>query len=427
MEPFSVASLSGYISDLFEMDDLLADLWVEGEVSDVFTSRAGHVYFSLVDEQAKLKCVLFRNEAIRQVVLPRQGALIAVHGSIRTYERDGVYQLYSDVIQDAGVGLQALEFERLRLKLEAEGLFDPARKRPIPAAPAFIGVATSAEGAVWHDIQTVLDRRYPMTHVIFAPCQVQGDRAPDSIVEALRAIQDDGRAEVIILGRGGGSADDLAWFNDERVLRAVFGSRIPVVSAVGHESDWTLCDLVADLRAPTPSAAAELCSPDIAELGRRLAALAERLDRGAATALDERRERVDRVGSGLVRVSPTVVVEQARPLVESAIDRLRHGIDAVRLSTARDLEMTNRALRFTRSAVTMHRAATLATMDARLEAMAPQRVLERGYAMLSTADGAAIARVTDVSVGDELVATLADGTITGVVTAINATSPAKAS
>ena len=201
-----VGLLSSYLRQLIENDPLLADIWIEGEVSSVFTSRSGHVYFTLSEPEAQLKCVLFRGYAQRQRLLPVPGDQIAAHGRISIYERDGTYQLTADVIEHAGQGLMALQFERLRQRLESEGLFDVARKRPLPSMPRCIGVVTSAEGAVWHDILTVLRRRYPLAHVILSPAPVQGAAAPDGIVAALARLQRDGRAELVIVARGGGSS-----------------------------------------------------------------------------------------------------------------------------------------------------------------------------------------------------------------------------
>lgn len=265
-----VGLLVSYAKELLDTDALLADVWVEGEVSQVFHARSGHLYFSLKDDDVTLKCVLFRTLAERQSRLPEVGDALVIHGRLGLYPRDGTVQLYADVVQAAGLGVLALQFEQLRQRLEAEGLFAETRKRPLPARPRVIGVVTSPDGSVWHDIQQVLGRRFPLVEVVLAPALVQGRDAPDSIAVALGAIQRVSGVEVVILGRGGGSADDLSAFNDERVARAVFASSVPVVSAVGHETDWTIVDFVADARAATPSVAAELCVPSRADLIEQL-------------------------------------------------------------------------------------------------------------------------------------------------------------
>lgn len=356
-----VGLLTSYIRELFEGDDLLADVWVEGEVSNVYRAQSGHVYFTLKDSESLLKCALFRGQAARQRYPLRPGDQVAAHGRIAVYERDGAYQLYVDVVQPAGLGLLALQLERLRLQLDAEGFFDEARKRPLPAAPRVIGVVTSPDGAVWHDIQNVLRRRYPFSEVVLAPTPVQGERAPEAIVAALGALQLDGRAEVIILARGGGSTEDLWAFNDERVARAVFACRVPVVSGVGHETDWTIVDAVADLRAPTPSAAAELCVPSILDLAERISLL---------------RDHVVRHGANDVRtkaLAATLLTDRLRrfdPRRQTA-DRRRSLGELVRRA---GLSQTNQAA---------GAAARVAANRDLLQALDPRAVLARGYAALS--------------------------------------------
>ncbi|MDP9365285.1 MAG: exodeoxyribonuclease VII large subunit, partial [Chloroflexota bacterium] len=297
-----VGLLTSYVRELLDGDPLLADVWVEGEISNLFLARSGHVYFTLRGDEGQLKCVLFRVHAARQRASLLPGDQVAAHGRVTVYEKDGALQLYVDVVQPAGLGLAALQLERLRQQLAAEGLFDPSRKRPIPERPRAIGVVTSADGAVWHDIQQVLRRRYPFAELILAPTLVQGERAPAAIVAAMAAIEADGRAEVVIVARGGGSAEDLAAFNDEAVVRAVFACRLPVVTGVGHETDRTLVDEVADLRAPTPSAAAELCVPSVLEIGARLAEARERLNRGIDLALENGRLRLRHAEAHLGRL-----------------------------------------------------------------------------------------------------------------------------
>lgn len=355
-----VGILSAYVRDLLEQDSVLSDIWVEGEVSNIFHAQSGHVYFTLKDLDAQLKCVLFKAQAVRQRSLPEAGQQTAVHGAVSLYPRDGAIQLYADVVQPAGIGLLALEFEHLRQRLEADGLFDPARKRPLPERPKTIGVVTSPDGAVWHDIQNVLRRRYPFVEVILAPTTVQGDAAPEAIAEALYALQDVDRVEVIILARGGGSAEDLAAFNDEYVARTVFACRVPVVTGVGHDTDWTIVDWVADLRAPTPSAAAELCVPDVAEISQRLDEARSRLDLEIERELGAAAERVVSFRHRLAQTDPRV-----RTAVERrTIDDLRRRLD-----------------RRQHDLIHGYRAGLLA-QAAMLRALEPSSVLRRGYAVV---------------------------------------------
>lgn len=412
----SVGLLTTYIRQLFETDALLGDVWVEGEVSEVFVSRAGHVYFTLRDAESQIKSVLFRGMAQRQRTLPAVGDRVAVHGHVTTYERDGVYQLYVDVVEHAGQGLLALQFERLRQKLESEGLFDESRKRPLPPTPRVIAVVTSAEGAVWHDVQTVMRRRYPMVHLLLAAAPVQGDGAPDGIVAALERIQNDGRADLVIVARGGGAAEDLACFNDERVARAVFACRVPVVSAIGHETDWTIIDLVADLRAPTPSVAAELCTP-------LLSALCDEVRDGrrrARTEVDANirtwRELASDLGRRVQLHAPLEQVRARRTEVEhlragsvrSVVSFVGDRRGAVAESTT-ELGMSLGLLLSDRRHRAEQRAAVLAALD-------PMRVLERGYAAIETVGRAQpVVNAGSLESGTQIRARFADGSAVALV------------
>ena len=389
-----VGLLTTYVKTLLEGDDLLADVWVEGEVSNLFRAQSGHVYFTVRDGDGQLKCVLFRAQVARQRSLPAPGDAVAVHGYVTIYERDGALQLYADVVQPAGIGLLALQLEQLRLRLEAEGLFDVSRKRALPVAPRVIGVVTSPDGAVWHDIQNVVRRRYPFAELLLAPTPVQGAQAPAGIVAALEAIQEDGRAEVVIVARGGGAVEELWAFNDERVVRAVFASKVPVVSGVGHETDWTLIDDVADLRAPTPSAAAELCVPALAEIGERLDEFRDRLVRSTSQALAQERDDLAHLQARLWRSGVRGRVLERRQ---------------------RTLETARRAAR-TEAAMLAAARNRVALQTALLRTLAPGAVLGRGYAVLSDDEtGTPVCTIGETRVGRRIRADLADGAIIGQV------------
>jgi exodeoxyribonuclease VII large subunit len=415
----SVRLLTSYIRELLESDAVLADLWVEGEIAETFVARSGHVYFTLHDDDSRLKCVLLRAQAQRLRVPLRVGDQIAAHGRISVYERDGSYQLYVDAVQPAGPGILALQLELLRQQLAAEGLFEPSRKRPIPRMPACIGVVTSAEGAVWQDIQHVLRRRFPLVHLLLAATPVQGDSAPAGVVAALERLQHDGRAEVIIVARGGGSAEDLLCFNDERIARAVFACRVPIVSGIGHETDWTLIDDVADLRAPTPSAAAELCSPSIVDLVSRLVDFRRQIDRLIRGRLDDSSSYSEALRAGIDRRSPATNVSRNRAHLADlrgtlALNRAR-GIALARTAVVRHRASVDR---LTRDALSSHRHRH-ALEEARLHVLDPGGVLRRGYAHLTAGDdGRPVARVDDLAVRDPFTARLADGVITGRVEGI---------
>lgn len=360
----TVSEITEYLKELFQIDPVLSDIWVRGEASNISRPSSGHLYFSLKDSDATLRCVCFKQQVRYLSFTPRDGDAVIAHGRIGIYEGAGQYQLYIDLIQPDGVGLLAAQFERLRMQLEMEGLFDEARKRPLPPAPACIGVVTSPTGAVWRDIQTIVARRYPLATLVLAPAAVQGANAPAEIIGAIADVQADGRAEVIIVARGGGSAEDLAAFNDEAVVRAMFACRVPIVSAVGHETDVTLADLVADVRAPTPSAAAELCTPDVKEIGRDVHLAARALTELARDDLERRREDVNDLRAALVRASPARKAEQLAQRVD----------DRSRTLAA----LVGRTLLVHRERLHAHAAA--------LAALNPVAVLERGYALVSDAD-----------------------------------------
>ncbi|HET7094821.1 MAG TPA: exodeoxyribonuclease VII large subunit [Thermomicrobiales bacterium] len=387
-----VGLLATLLRELLEGDPRLSDLWVEGEVFNRFPARSGHVYFTLRDGDGQVKCVLFRGQAARQSIMPADGNQIAVHGGLTFYPPDGSTRIIIDSIQPAGIGLAALELARLRERLAAEGLFAPERKRPLPAAPKVIGVVTSPDGAVWHDIQTVLRRRYPLVEAVLSPAAVQGQRAPDSIVAALVALQQLERCDIIIVARGGGSAEDLAAFNDERVVRAVFACRVPVVSGVGHETDWTLIDDVADVRAPTPSVAAELCVPDMTELRVHIADRRLRLVRGLDRLSANEEQRLAHIRGRLRRADPLTRIRDRQAAVAALLRR--GGVQ-------------------THATLTRADAAVLARRSL-LQALEPSAVLRRGYAVVLDAETERpIGRVRDAVVGREFIAELTDGAIFG--------------
>lgn len=372
-----VPKVTAYVKALVEEDPLLADLWVRGEVTNLSRSAVGHMYFNLTDGTTQLSCVLFRGNQRGLLAQPMPGEAVLAHGRVTIYEARGQYQLMVDNVAPEGMGILQLEFEETKRRLEKEGLFAAERKRPLPVMPRVIGVVTSAQGAVWHDIQTVVRRRYPLVELLLAPSAVQGPNAADELVAGLRALQDDGRCDLIIIGRGGGSAEDLACFNDERLARAIFAASVPVVSAVGHETDVTIADLVADLRAATPSAAAELCVPDADEL---LAAVRSQLGRAGMTIED----RLARQRHALAVLGARL--ERHQPLTR--LQRERQGVELLRLRAG---ECVARALEQRRGA-----ARELAVRSALLD---PRDVLRRGYAIVSadsptgerrvaTADGA---------------------------------------
>jgi exodeoxyribonuclease VII large subunit len=419
-----VGLLTTYIRDLFESDRLLQDVWIEGEVSEAFAAKSGHIYFTLRDERTQLKCVLFKREAARQLQLPRVGDQLTVHARVSVYEATGQYQAYVDVVQPAGLGIQALLMEQLRQKLDAEGLFDVSRKRPVPAAPKCIAVVTSTDGAVLHDIQTVLQRRYPLTHLLVAAAAVQGDRAPVSLIEAIRRVQDDGRAEVLIVARGGGSADDLACFNDEGLARAVFACRIPVVSAVGHETDWTIIDLVADLRAATPSAAAELCSPDGSALLERIGANQRVLVACLASSVRARREEMRPIRQTLTPSSARALLAGWRTHLDEANRTLAaEGIAEVAMRRISVRDRVARVRLLCSGEINGGRTG-LQRCETAVNALSPARVMSRGYAFVHRqGDDRAVTSASQLQIGDRLESVFSDGAAISRVDGIASGAP----
>jgi exodeoxyribonuclease VII large subunit len=421
--PRSVREVTDHIRDLFDSDPLLGDIWISGEVLESNTSRSGHVFFTMAGDGAQLRCVLFRMNALRQKSLPSPGSVCVAHGRVEVYAGDGSYQFYVDLVEAAGIGLAALELELLRQQLEAEGLFAETRKRPLPANPSIIGVVTSSAGAVWHDIQNVIQRRYPFVQLIMAPAAVQGDSAPESLVEALQTLIFDGRPDVIVIARGGGSATDLGAFNDENLVRAVFAAPVPVVSAIGHETDWTLLDLVADLRAPTPSAAAELVTPSaetaLASMASSLLAHISHVERE----LIARTMDIERLSARLHRTGPATRIPELRAEVIGSKTRLietanRRSSD----STKHEIETRNRLLEAERSRSQRRNDRYTHAADL-LRALSPTETMARGYAFVEHREsGRPVRNVAGVSDGDQLRTRFLDGAIESTVTSVSSTT-----
>lgn len=383
----TVSALTRYLRELIERDEQLQDVWVQGEVSNVSRPSSGHLYFTLKDAGASLRCVMWRNTVLRQDFVPQEGNAVEVHGGISIYEPNGQYQLYVDTIRPAGEGMLYQEFLRLKARLEAEGLFDPERKRPIPRWPNCIGLVTSPTGAALRDILNTLRRRFPLVKAVLAPTPVQGDEAPPGIVAALQALNEVVHPDVILLARGGGSIEDLWAFNSERVARAIVGSQAPVISGVGHETDFTIADFAADLRAPTPTAAAELAVPNQDDLRALLVEYRTHANRSAQAALSNWRWKLDRQRSQLDLYSPL-------PRIRSDRQRLD--------------ELTRRA-----GATLAHRMrlqrSRLAGIEQQLVSLSPLSILERGYAIVSKPDGEFVRSVVQVSLGESLKVRIKDG------------------
>ena len=387
-QSFSVSEITARIRSLLEQEPVLRNFWVEGEVSSFARASSGHIYFTLKDAGAQLGGVVWRAQAQRMRYLPKPGDKVLAHGRIGVYAQGGRYQFYADALRPAGRGSLFAKFERLKAQLTAEGLFDAARKRPLPAFPHCIGVVTSPTAAAFRDVLNVLTRRYPLAEVLLSPSLVQGATAPPRIVAALDALNGRADVDVILVTRGGGSLEDLWAFNDERVARAIADSRLPVISGVGHETDFTLADFAADQRAPTPSAAAELATPDMAELRARLGQRNAQLERAFTSQMQARRARVTHLSRTLAHVSPQVRLANARQRVDDLWARAdvarAHGLDTERQRVT--------------------------GLTARLLALNPDAVLARGYAIVRAREsGTVITSVAQVTDGMALRVQVQDG------------------
>ncbi len=386
-QSWSVAQVTRYLKELLESDHNLADLWVQGEVSNFSQPRSGHLYFTIKDGSSALKCVMWRSMAQRQRYLPQDGDAIEVHGSISIYEASGQYQLYADTIRPVGEGALYQEFLRLKAQLEAEGLFDAERKRSVPEWPRRIGIVTSPTGAALRDMLNILKRRYPLVEVILAPTAVQGEAAPPGIVSALRTLNLIATPDLILLARGGGSIEDLWAFNDEGVARTIFASEAPVISGVGHETDFTIADFVADLRAPTPTAAAELATPDWADLMAALNDQNQRLVRATLGQTAAQRWTLKELRNRLQRQTPLTRIQNDRQRLDEFVHRSE-------LTLGHQLKL---------------HGSQLSGLGRRLESLNPMAILNRGYAVVSQADGTIVRSVTQVQPGDELNVRVSDG------------------
>jgi len=386
---YSVSDLTAYIRAVLESNENLIDIWVSGEISNLSQPKSGHIYFTLKDANASLRCVIWREQAWRLKGALRDGMSVEAHGSISVYEQGGQYQLYVDGLRAAGEGLLYQEFLRLKATLEAEGLFDEERKRSLPRYPRLIGIVTSPTGAALQDMLNTLRGRYPLAEVVLAPATVQGDDAPPQIVHAIEALNRVVKPDVILVARGGGSLEDLWAFNDERVVRAVADSQVPVISGVGHETDFTLTDFAADLRAPTPTGAAVLAVPNISDLAAELNGWTLRLQQNVLEALSRSSMVLNEKTHRLERQSPLWQVRQDRQYLDGLSQRLQLHIN-------HDLQ---------------NRRSSLVYFGERLTGLDPAHILRRGYALVKDSAGSLITSAKQVKLGQDIAVQLADGSL----------------
>ena len=390
----SISQLNEYIRGKLDDDALLGAVAVRGEISNYKVYPSGHHYFTLKDESSALKCVMFRGNAVKLRFRPDNGVKVIAMGKISVYPRDGVYQLYCTAMAMDGIGDLYAAFEQLKAKLAAQGLFDPAQKKPLPKYPGTIGIVTSSAGAEIHDMLRILRKRYPLTEVRLLPVRVQGAEAPGEIAAAIRYANRYKLADLLIVGRGGGSIEDLWAFNDERVAYAIYESEIPVISAVGHEPDVTISDYVADLRAATPSNAAELGVPDQDALRQVLDSMSAAMSTALTRQVKTARQHLNMLSASPALQSPTGYLDQKRKSLELLQNRL----------VSAETRTVNR------------KNQQFIALTSKLDAMSPLKVLTRGYAMAQDEAGHVLKSVRQVSPGDRIVVSLSDGSLTAAVT-----------
>ena len=395
MQPVSVTQLTQYIKLLLDKDEILSQVCVRGELSNYKAHSSGHQYFTLKDEGAVISCVMFRSDAMKMRFRLESGMKVILYGRVSLFPKSGQYQIYVTAMQPDGVGALAVAFEQLKRRLYEEGLFDPAHKQPLPSYPHRVALITSPTGAAVRDMTRILGRRWPMAEVLVCPVRVQGEGAAEEIAQMLDYVDKHQLADVIITGRGGGSLEDLWAFNEEIVARAIYRCTIPVISAVGHEPDVTISDYVADVRAATPSNAAEIAVQDEAAIRSSLRQLQLRLEQAEGRKLTQLRQRLDALAQKPVMKRPEAYLQQQELQLEMLRQRLEHAGTGV---------VQKNALRFQRAA-------------AKLDALSPLKVLSRGYAMVTRED-AVVRSVNQLQPGDPVAVALSDGTVQCTVDAV---------
>ncbi len=390
---YTVGQLNSYVKNVLDTDENLAHIFVSGEISNFKAHYSGHLYMTIKDETAAIKAVMFSGNASRLRFMPENGMKVLIFGTVSLFTRDGSYQLYINDMQPDGIGALSIAFEQSKKKLEAEGLFSSEKKKRIPEFPRRVGIVTSETGAAVQDIFNVLRRRYPLAEVVIRPCKVQGDGAAEDIAAAIREFNKYNAADVLIVGRGGGSIEDLWAFNEEVVARAVFDSEIPVISAVGHETDYTICDFVADLRAPTPSAAAECAVPDILELKAQLISLNQHLFSLVKNAISNERNKVLEIDKKISFYDPLYKVNEGRRELAFLGEKL---------SVYAELKLENEKAEFS-------------ALAGKLNVLSPLGVIARGYALVRK-DDEVVTKIEKLNTGDEISVSISNGSFKAKIT-----------
>ncbi len=388
-EPMSVKELNLYIKDLVDRDDFLNNVYVKGEISNFKRHYTGHLYFTLKDKDSLIKCVCFKSYTGNIKFEPADGMQVLIFGTVAVYERDGVYQIYVKGMEQDGLGALYTEYEKLKEKLSQKGMFDEAHKRPIPMLPREIGVVTSKTGAVIRDLINVTTRRMPNVHIKLYPCAVQGEGASQTICEGIKYFNEAQNVDVIIVARGGGSIEDLWPFNEEITAEAVYNSQIPIISAVGHETDFTICDFVADLRAPTPSAAGELAVPDVKEVFWKIESFKRRMSHSLTKKLEIMKNRFNKILKSRVFTNPQDMLNERKLKLDLLLKQL---------GDKSALLIKNKKLR-------------LVKVVTKLDSISPLKTLSRGYALVQTEDGKLVKNAKDLSKDDKINITLKEGKV----------------
>ena len=386
-EPLKVSELNGYIKNIIDGDEMLANVYIKGEISNFKRHYSGHLYFTLKDETSLIKCVMFKSYTNYLNFEPKDGMSVVILGSVSVFERDGVYQVYAKGMEPEGVGALYKAYEKLKAKLSEEGLFDEAHKKPIPILPRAIGVVTSKTGAVIRDIINVTTRRLPNVNIILYPAAVQGEGAAQTIVNGIKYFNKAKNVDTIIIGRGGGSLEDLWPFNEEITARAIYESEIPIISAVGHETDFTIADFVADLRAPTPSAAGELAVPDVLEVRWKLENINKRLANSLRKKVENVRIKYDNLKNSRALKNPYDALRQKMIVCDNLYKNIENNFS---------LQVKDRHIK-------------LVGFIGRLENLSPLKTMLRGYSIVENLDGKVIKSVNDLSKNDEISIRLNDG------------------
>ena len=392
----TVTELNGYIKNLFDSNRTLVSVNISGEISNFVEHRSGHLYFSLKDNESQIKAVMFKSQRMKLRFRPESGMKVVAHGSVSLYPGTGSIQIYVNSLEPDGIGALYLAYEQLKEKLKSEGLFDDGHKKLIPLFPEKIGVITSPTGAAVRDIINVTGRRYPLAKIYLYPSLVQGEGAEENLIRALDYFDASSLVDVIIIGRGGGSIEDLWAFNSEKLARRIYDSKTPIISAVGHETDFTICDFVSDMRAPTPSAAAELSVPDLRDIILRLDTMSDRLSSALLHLVRNKREKLDNLTQNQIFVDSKIIFEEKKNAVSTLLEDITARIDT-------NVEKTKTEMR---------------VLLEKLQALNPLSVLERGYAVIENLYGT-IRSSSDIAIDDKIKIIIKDGVITAKVTEVS--------